>query len=217
MNCMDHFDSIEDAIKDIASGKIVVVVDDEDRENEGDLVMAASFATPDCINFMAQYGRGLICAPLAVDVAQRLDLPPMVEKNTDPIRTNFTVSVDVKEGTTTGISMFDRAKTLVALASDKAVADDFSRPGHVFPLIGREGGVLIRPGHTEATIDLAVLAGLPPVGVLCEIIKGDGEMARLPDLFEYAQYHGLKIITIKDLISYRVQRAAKSKKFAVAS
>ncbi len=214
---MSQFDSIEDAIKDIASGKMVVVVDDEDRENEGDLVMAASLAIPDCVNFMARYGRGLICAPLAVDFAQRLDLPPMVEQNTDPIRTNFTVSVDLKAGTTTGISMSDRSKTLMALADSKSVSGDFSRPGHIFPLIAREGGVLIRPGHTEATIDLVTLAGLPPVGVLCEIIKDDGEMARVPDLFEYAKFHGLKFITIKDLIAYRVRCAAEVQSFVAAS
>ncbi|MCA9374587.1 3,4-dihydroxy-2-butanone-4-phosphate synthase [Candidatus Peregrinibacteria bacterium] len=214
---MSQFDSIEDAIKDIASGKMVVVVDDEDRENEGDLVMAASLATPDCVNFMARYGRGLICAPLVADFAQRLDLPPMVENNTDPIRTNFTVSVDLKAGTTTGISMSDRSKTLMALADSKSVGEDFSRPGHIFPLVAREGGVLIRPGHTEATVDLVTLAGLPPVGVLCEIIKDNGEMARLLDLFEYAKLHGLKFITIKDLIAYRVRCAAEAQNFVAAS
>ena len=206
---MPYIDTIEAAIKDIASGKMVVVVDDEDRENEGDLVMAASLADANSVNFMAKYGRGLICAPLSIDYAQRLDLPPMVQEHTDPIRTNFTVSVDLKAGTSTGISMADRSKTLMALAHESSSADDFSRPGHIFPLIAREGGVLIRPGHTEATVDLMHLAGLPPVGVLCEIIKDDGKMARLPDLFQYAQIHDLKLITIKDLIAYRVERAAE--------
>lgn len=197
------FDAIEEAIKDIKSGGMVVVVDDEDRENEGDLVMAASKVTPKSVNFMAKEGRGLICVPLSEDKARRLDLGPMVMKNTDRISTNFTVSVDCKTGTTTGISMSDRAKTIKMLSSDRARPNDFSRPGHIFPLIAREGGVLVRAGHTEAAVDLAELAGLAPVGVVCEIIKDDGEMARLPELRKFAKKHQLRIISIQDLIAYR--------------
>lgn len=197
------FDRIEDAIKDIKSGKMVVVVDDEDRENEGDLVMAASKITPKSVNFMAKEGRGLICVPLTDEIAQRLDLGPMVLKNTDPISTNFTISVDLRNGTTTGISMSDRAKTIKGLSSAKAKPNDFTRPGHIFPLKARKGGVLVRAGHTEAAVDLAQLAGLPPVGVLCEIIGENGEMSRLPELRKFAKKHALKIISIADLIAYR--------------
>lgn len=200
------FNSIEDAVKDIKSGKMVVVVDDEDRENEGDLIMAASKVTTDSVNFMATEGRGLICVPLSEEKAQRLDLGPMVLKNTDRISTNFTVSVDYKSGTTTGISMSDRAKTIKALSRSNAKPNDFSRPGHIFPLIAKKGGVLVRAGHTEAAVDLTELAGLPSVGVVCEIIDDNGEMARLPQLFKFAKKHKLKIITIRDLIAYRSGR-----------
>lgn len=200
---MPHFDRIEDAIADIKSGKMVVVVDDEDRENEGDLLMAASRVTSKDVNFMAKEGRGLICVPLSEEIAQRLDLGPMVLKSTDRISTNFTVSVDYKQGTTTGISMSDRAKTIKALSDPAAQPNDFSRPGHIFPLIARKGGVLVRAGHTEAAVDLAQLAGLPPVGVVCEIIKDNGEMARLPELRKFSRRSGLKLISIRDLIAYR--------------
>ncbi len=194
---------IEAAISDIRAGKMVIVVDDEERENEGDLVMAASKATAEKINFMATHGRGLICAPLTQKIAERLHLEPMVPQNSEVLHTNFTVSVDFRHGTTTGISASDRAKTIKALADGKSRAYDFNRPGHIFPLRAREGGVMARAGHTEATIDLVSMAGLKEVGVLCEIAREDGEMARLPYLRTFARKHGLKIISIKDLIQYR--------------
>ncbi len=200
---MKQFDTIEDAISDIRSGKMVVVVDDEDRENEGDLIMAASKVTAKSVNFMAKEGRGLVCVPLTEEFTHRLGLGPMVLNNTDRIKTNFTVSVDLKEGTTTGISMSDRARTIKALTDKERQPNDFTRPGHVFPLEARKGGTLVRAGHTEAAVDLAHLAGLPPVGVVCEIIKDDGEMARLPELQSFCEKHGLRLITIRDLIAYR--------------
>ncbi len=200
---MKNFSTIEDAVHDLKSGKMIIVVDDEERENEGDLVMAAEAVTPQHINFMAKEGRGLICVPMSGDTAKRLDLHPMVKKNTEAHRTNFTVSVDVKKGTTTGISASDRAKTIAALGNPGSKATDFQKPGHMFPLIARNGGVLVRAGHTEATVDLVSLAGFSPVGVVCEIAKEDGEMARLPYLLKFAKKHHLKIITIQDLIHYR--------------
>ena len=194
--------TIEDAILDIQLGKMVIVVDDEDRENEGDLVMAAEKVRPEDVNFMATYGKGLICVPLKESNAQNLGLDEMVKKNTDVFRTNFTVSVDAID-TTTGISAKERAHTIKMLAHDKATDRDFRKPGHIFPLIAQEGGVLKRAGHTEASIDLALLAGLKPVGVICEIMNDDGSMARLDDLMIYKEKHQLKIISIQDLIEYK--------------
>ena len=200
-----RFDSIEDAIADIRSGKLVVVADDEDRENEGDFVGAAQTITPDLVNFMAMYGRGLICVPMSLERTQALGLDMMVTANTGLYNTPFTVSVDYRPDTTTGISASDRAATIRALADSAAQATDFARPGHVFPLRAQDGGTLRRAGHTEAAVDLAVLAGLNPVGVLVEILNEDGSMARVPDLIQIAQRFNLRIITIGDLIAYRMQ------------
>lgn len=200
------FSSIEDAIKDIASGKMVVVLDDEDRENEGDLVMAAAKVMPEHVNFMMREARGLICAPVSGEIADRFALPPMVIQNCESLRCNFTVSVDYKFDTTTGISAQDRAKTLLMLADSQSLAIDFNRPGHVFPLRARSGGVLVRAGHTEAAADLCRLAGLPEVAVICEITLKNGEMARRDDLLKFARKFGLKIITIQNLIEYRQKR-----------
>jgi len=200
-------DSIEDAIKDIASGKIIIVVDDEDRENEGDFVCAAELVTPEIINFMATYGRGLICAPITAELADSLQLDYMVSQNTDLHETAFTVSVDYKKkGCTTGISAYDRATGIQALIADDTSPQDFAKPGHIFPLVGKQGGVLRRTGHTEASIDLSILAGLKPGGVLIEILNPDGTMARLPQLIEMAKRFDLKIISIKDLVAYRMDR-----------
>ncbi|WP_192876525.1 bifunctional 3,4-dihydroxy-2-butanone-4-phosphate synthase/GTP cyclohydrolase II [Acetivibrio saccincola] len=213
---MLKFNKVEEAIEDIKQGKMVVVVDDEDRENEGDLVMAAEKATPESINFMATYGRGMICAPLTKARAEELKLDLMVEKNKERMKTAFTVTVDHKD-TTTGISAFERAKTIKELANKDAKAEDFLRPGHVFPLVAMEGGVLKRAGHTEAAVDLAKMAGLYPAGVICEIMNEDGTMARVPQLMEYVKKHNLKIITIADIISYRrnteklIKKAAEAK------
>jgi len=211
---MSDFDNIEDAIEAIKSGGMVVVLDDEDRENEGDLVCAAELITPEIVNFMAKEGRGLICAPVDADVAERLKFNPMVEKNTENTECNFTVSVDYNVGTTTGISASDRAKTLKAIADFSSSAEHFSRPGHVFPLIAKDGGVLVRAGHTEAAVDLARLAGLAPAGVICEIASEDGEMMRGLDLVDFARKHGLKVITIKDLIEFRSRSEKLVKKLA---
>ncbi len=201
------FDRIEDAIDDIRQGKIVIVVDDKNRENEGDFVAAAEKITPETINFMATHGRGLICTPITEERADRLNLPLMVDQSSDPLGTAFTVSVDlIGEGVTTGISAADRAKTIHALIDPRKTAYDFRRPGHVFPLRAKDGGVLRRPGHTEAAIDLARLAGLQPAGVIVEIMNPDGTMARLPQLQEIARTHGLKIISIEDLIRYRLEK-----------
>ena len=203
---MSVFASIEDAVEDIRQGKLIVVVDDEDRENEGDLIAAAEKATPEMINFIVKHGRGLLCAPITKERAEELQLPPMVERNTEKHGTAFTVSVDYKHGTTTGISAFDRAKTILSLVDPSTRPDDLARPGHIFPLVAKKGGVLRRAGHTEATVDLARLAGLYPAGLLCEIMDADGSMARLPRLQEIAREFSLKIITIKDLIAYRQRR-----------
>jgi len=202
------FNTIEEALEDIAQGKMVIVVDDPDRENEGDLVMAAEKITPEAINFMAKYARGLICLTLTPQRCDELDLYPMAVRNTDPKGTYFCVSIDAhpKYGTTTGISAFDRAMTIRLAVSPDAKPSDFIRPGHVFPLKAKPGGVLERAGHTEASVDLARLAGLYPAGVICEIMKEDGTMARLPDLMEFAKRFDLKIITIADLIRYRLKR-----------
>ncbi|HLT46259.1 MAG TPA: bifunctional 3,4-dihydroxy-2-butanone-4-phosphate synthase/GTP cyclohydrolase II [Rubricoccaceae bacterium] len=199
------FDSIEDALDDIRNGKLVVVVDDEDRENEGDFVTAAEVVTPDLVNFMARWGRGLMCVPLTRERAAALDLPMMEQVNTSLFDTPFTVSVDYRHGTTTGISAADRARTIRALANPEAKPTDFARPGHIFPLRAQTGGVLRRAGHTEATVDLARLAGFQPVGVLIEVMNEDGTMARVPDLRQIADTHGLRLITIKDLIAYRMR------------
>ncbi len=202
-----QLDSIEDAIKDIAAGKIIIVVDDEDRENEGDFVCAAELVTPEIINFMATYGRGLICAPITAGRAQALRLDYMVSQNTDLHETAFTVSIDYKKkGCTTGISAYDRATGIQALIADDTSPQDFAKPGHIFPLIAKQGGVLRRTGHTEASIDLSILAGLKPGGVLIEILNPDGTMARLPQLMEIASRFDLKIISIKDLVAYRMDR-----------
>ncbi|HHT47579.1 MAG TPA: bifunctional 3,4-dihydroxy-2-butanone-4-phosphate synthase/GTP cyclohydrolase II [Firmicutes bacterium] len=199
------FNAIEEAIEDIKQGKMVIVVDDEDRENEGDLVMAAEMVTPEAVNFMIRYGRGLVCVPLTAQRIEAIDLPPMVAHNTDSHETAFTVSVDARN-TTTGISAFERALTIKKLIDPDAVPQDFTRPGHIFPLRAKEGGVLRRTGHTEAAIDLARLAGLYPAGVICEIINEDGTMARVSQLMEFAREHKLKIITIADLIQYRMKK-----------
>jgi len=200
------FDSIESALEDIKNGKMVIVCDDEDRENEGDFVMAAEMITPEAVNLMATHGRGLICTPITRERAYELDLHRMVEVNTDAHQTAFTVSIDLREGTSTGISAGDRAKTIKALIDKNVRPGDFRRPGHIFPLISVEGGVLRRAGHTEAGVDLARLAGLYPAGVICEIMNEDGSMARLPDLVKVAERFDMKLITIKDLISYRMHK-----------
>ena len=197
--------TIEEAIEDIKAGKVVIVVDDEDRENEGDFVAAASKVSPDMINFMATEGRGLICTPILPGRATELDLPPMVNQNTDPNKTAFTVSIDrIGEGCTTGISAYDRYMTVKSLVDPNISPEQLARPGHIFPLIAKQGGVLRRVGHTEAAVDLARLAGLEPAGVIVEIMNEDGTMARLPQLRKIAAKHHLKIISIEDLVAYRM-------------
>ena len=199
-------DRIEDAIEDIRQGKVVIVVDDEDRENEGDFVTAARNATPEVINFMAKHGRGLICAPLTEQRCTELGLELMVRDNTALHETPFTVSVDVKgRGTSTGISSYDRSQTMLALIDPATKAEDLARPGHIFPLKAKEGGVLRRTGHTEAAVDLARLAGLEPAGLIVEIMNDDGSMARLPELREIAKKFDLKLISIEDLVAYRMR------------
>src|SRR3954452_12041245 len=205
---------IERAIKDIAAGKAVVVVDDETRENEGDLIFAAEHATPELLAFMRRWTSGYICAPLTEEDADRLDLPPMFHTNQDRRGTAYAVTVDAREGVSTGISAADRAHTIRLLSSPDTRPVDLSRPGHVVPLRAKAGGVLRRPGHTEAAIDLAVLAGLRPAGVLCEIVNDDGTMARLPDLARFSAEHGLTLISIADLIAYR--RRAENQVEAIA-
>ena len=196
------FDIIEEAIADLKQGKAVIVCDDEDRENEGDFVALAEKATPEVINFMAVHGRGLICAPISEELAKRLELNPMVQHSTDPHETAFTVSIDHMTSTT-GISAHERSDTVKALVDPNTRATDFKRPGHIFPLIAKDGGVLRRIGHTEAAIDLAILSGSAPAGVICEIMNEDGTMARVPQLRKLADEHNLKMITIKDLVRYR--------------
>ncbi len=198
-----QFDTIDDVISDVARGRIVIVTDDADRENEGDLVMAAEKATPNAVNFMATHGRGLICVPISNERAEQLGLQRMVAQNREMYRTDFTVSVDAAHGVTTGISAHDRATTIQAIANPKSVPDDLVQPGHVFPLRAKDGGVLRRAGHTEAAVDLAGMAGLQPAGVLCEILHDDGTMARLPELMEFRKRHGLRICTIQSLIAHR--------------
>ncbi|MBI1922394.1 MAG: bifunctional 3,4-dihydroxy-2-butanone-4-phosphate synthase/GTP cyclohydrolase II [Geobacter sp.] len=196
---------IEDVIEDIRQGKMVILVDDEDRENEGDLTMAAEKVTPEAINFMARFGRGLICLTMTEEKCDALQLPPMVESNTSSFGTAFTVSIEAKQGVTTGISAADRAHTILTAVADDARPDDLARPGHVFPLRARNGGVLVRTGQTEGSVDLARLAGLKQAGVICEIMNDDGTMARMPELKKFAVEHGLKICTIADLVAYRMK------------
>jgi 3,4-dihydroxy 2-butanone 4-phosphate synthase/GTP cyclohydrolase II len=190
-------------IADMRAGKMVILVDEEDRENEGDLVQAADFVTPETINFMARYGRGLICLTLTEEKCRQLNLPLMVSNNNSPLGTNFTVSIEAAEGVTTGISAADRARTVQAAVRADATPSDIVQPGHIFPLKAQNGGVLVRAGHTEAGCDLAQMAGVTPAAVICEILKEDGEMARLPDLIEFGKQHSIKIGTIADLIQYR--------------
>ncbi len=199
------FDQIEEAIYELIQGKPIIVVDDEDRENEGDFVVLAEKATPEIVNFMITHGRGLVCVPITEKRAKELQLDPMVEHNTDSHQTAFTVSVDVKT-THTGISAHERSQTIQALIDPQATHHDFKRPGHIFPLVAKDGGVLRRAGHTEAAVDLARLCGAYPAGVICEVIKEDGSMARVPDLAEIAREHDLKMITIADLIRYRIEK-----------
>ena len=200
------FDSVQSAIDAIAAGEMVVVVDDDDRENEGDLIMAASKATAEQVAFMIRHTSGILCTPVLEDHAKKLHLDPMVARNDAPMSTAFTVSIDYKHGLTTGISAEERAATVQALANSNTGAEDFVRPGHIFPLVARQGGVLVRSGHTEAGIDLSVLADLPPVSLLAEIVNDDGTVKRLPELIEFAREHQLKLISIADLIAYRQQR-----------
>lgn len=194
---------IPEVIKEIRKGRTIILVDNEDRENEGDLVIAAEFCTPEIINFMATYGKGLICVPMTQARAQELELDLMVENNQDKYGTAFTVSVDAREGTTTGISAHDRSRTVHVMADEKTVPNDLRKPGHIFPLAARRGGVLVRAGHTEGVVDLAHMAGLNPMGVICEILNEDGSMARRPDLDKFAEKHNLKIATIADIIKFR--------------
>jgi len=210
MSSHDSLDSIhisvEEAIEELRLGKAIIVTDDEDRENEGDIVIAAEFCSTEIVNLMVTHARGLICVPLTESRADELDLPPMAEKNTAPLGTAFTVSVEAREGVTTGISAADRSRTIQLLADPDATADDFSRPGHIFPLRAKPGGVLVRAGQTEASVDLCRLAGLEEVAVVCEIMNDDGTMARMPELEVFGEKHALKIITVADLISYRLAK-----------
>ena len=198
------FKNIRDAIEDIYNGKMVVIVDGEDRENEGDLAIAAEKVSPEKINFMARYCRGLICTPVNEEIINRLNLYPMVPHNPDPDAAAFTVSVDAKI-TKTGISVYDRAKTILTLIDSQSKPDDFKKPGHIFPLRVRRGGVLERAGHTEAVVDLAKLAGLYPAGVICEILNEDGTTSKIPELKDFIKIHNLKMVTIEDLIQYRIE------------
>jgi 3,4-dihydroxy 2-butanone 4-phosphate synthase/GTP cyclohydrolase II len=209
--------TIEEAIEDIKAGHMVILVDDEDRENEGDLTMAAELVTPEAINFMAMHGRGLICLSLTEERVAQLKLPMMVHENTSSFGTAFTVSVDAHHGVTTGISAADRATTIKTAIADDAKPEDLVRPGHVFPLRAKKGGVLVRTGQTEGSVDLARLAGLKPAGVICEIMKEDGTMARMPDLKAFAKQHGLKIVTIADLIKYRLHNESLVRRVATVT
>ncbi|WP_225919627.1 3,4-dihydroxy-2-butanone-4-phosphate synthase [Actomonas aquatica] len=205
MNESEIFDSVQDAIADIAAGKLVIVTDDADRENEGDLIMAASKATPETVNMMIRYGSGIVCVPMLEAGLAPLGLGSMVARNREVYRTDFTVTVDAREGISTGISASDRTRTIRLLANPASTPDDFVQPGHVFPLRARPGGVLERAGHTEAAIDLAVLAGLPPSGVLCELVNDDGTVKRVPDLLKFKREFGLKMISIAQLIEHRLR------------
>lgn len=199
-------DKISDAIEDVKQGKIIIVVDDENRENEGDFICAANLVTPEIINFMAKHARGLVCMPITEKRSRKLNLYPMVSNNTDPMDTAFTVSVDLKgSGVTSGISASDRSKTIKAIVDNNTKPDDLARPGHIFPLIAKDGGVLRRTGHTEAAIDFARLAGCSPAGVICEIMSEDGSMARVPELIKVAKKLDLKIVSIEDLVAYRMK------------
>ena len=202
--------SIEEAIADIRQGKMIILVDDEGRENEGDLTMAAEHVTPEAINFMAKFGRGLICLPMAPEIIDRLQLPLMTQRNGSRFGTNFTISIEARDGVTTGISAADRATTILAAVADNVRPDDIVTPGHIFPLRAKAGGVLSRAGQTEGGVDLSRLAGLKPASVICEIMRDDGTMARMPDLEIFAEEHGLKIAAVKDLIRYRLDRGQVS-------
>ena len=195
---------IDDALEDIRAGKMVILVDDEDRENEGDLTLAADHVTPEAVNFMARYGRGLICLSMTEERARQLQLPPMVHDNSSPFGTAFTVSIEARRGVTTGISAFDRATTIRTAIAENARPDDLVRPGHVFPIVAKKGGVLVRTGQTEGSVDIARLAGCTPAAVICEIMKEDGTMARMPDLKRFASEHDLKIVSIQDMVEYRM-------------
>jgi len=214
MNSRYRFNTIEEALEDIRQGKMVILVDDEDRENEGDLCMAAEKVTPEAINFMAKYGRGLICLSLTPERVEELKLPMMTNENESPHGTAFTVSIEARHGVTTGISAHDRAHTIKVAIDPKTRPEDLVKPGHIFPLKAKPGGVLQRVGHTEGSVDLARLAGLYPAGVICEIMNDDGTMARVPQLMEFAKRHNLKIITIKDLIEYRMKKESLVKRIA---
>ena len=211
------FNTVEEAIEEIRQGRMVIVVDDEDRENEGDLTVAASKVTTETINFMAMYGRGLICLSMSGERLDQLQIPMMVGENTSKFGTAFTVSIDARHGVTTGISAGDRATTILAAIDPKTLASDLARPGHIFPLRARSGGVLVRAGQTEAAVDLARLAGLYPAGVICEIMREDGTMARVPELMEVSQRHGLKIVTVADIIAYRLRNETFVHRVAEAS
>jgi len=208
---------IDETLEDIRQGKMVILVDDEDRENEGDLTMAAEKVTPEAINFMAKYGRGLICLSLTDERLNELRLPMMVSENTSRFQTAFTVSVDARKGVTTGISAADRATTILTAVDENAQPEDLVSPGHIFPLRARQGGVLVRTGQTEGSVDLARLAGLKPAGVICEVMKDDGTMARMPDLQVFAEEHGLKIVTIADLIKYRLNKESLVRRIVTAT
>ncbi|MBI4082093.1 MAG: bifunctional 3,4-dihydroxy-2-butanone-4-phosphate synthase/GTP cyclohydrolase II [Candidatus Lambdaproteobacteria bacterium] len=212
-----RFDSIAEAIEDFGAGRMVILVDDEDRENEGDLVCAAEKVTPELINYMARHGRGLICLALHPDIVDQLRLPQMVEHNSSPFGTNFTVSIEASAGVTTGISAADRACTILAAVNPQARPEDVVTPGHIFPLRAKRGGVLVRAGQTEGSVDLATLAGLRPAGVVCEIMDEDGSMARYPRLRQFADQEGLKLVTIADLIAYRKAREVLVKRMAEAA
>jgi len=201
----NEFATVPEAIEELARGRMIVVVDDEDRENEGDLTLAAEFATPEAINFMARHGRGLICLSLTEERAEHLGLRPMTQVNTSRFGTAFTESIEAAEGVTTGISAHDRAHTIQVAIAAQTTWKDISKPGHVFPLRAREGGVLVRAGQTEASVDLARMAGLRPAGVICEIMKDDGTMARVPDLIRFCREHHMKMLTVAELIRYRME------------
>src|SRR5215210_5841046 len=198
--------TIDEAVEEIRNGRMIIIVDDEDRENEGDLVCAAEKITPEIISFMAIHGRGLICLPLTEERCDELQLPPQTQENTSSMGTAFTISIEAREGVTTGISAADRARTILTAVDPKTKPSDLARPGHIFPLRARKGGVLVRPGQTEASVDLARIAGLNPSAVICEIMNDDGTMARMPQLEEFAALYGLKIISVADLVRYRMQK-----------
>jgi 3,4-dihydroxy 2-butanone 4-phosphate synthase/GTP cyclohydrolase II len=208
--------SVEQAIKIVKAGKLIIIVDDEDRENEGDLMVAAEKVTPEVINFMTKHGRGLICMPLTEKRLRELDIPLMVRDNTAPFQTAFTVSIDAKKGVTTGISAYDRAKTVLTAIDRKTRPADLTRPGHIFPLQAQEGGVLERAGQTEAALDITRMAGLGPAGVICEVMSEDGTMARMPQLEEFSRAHDIPILTIAELIKYRMRHERLVKKIEEA-